>query len=329
MDDLDKALLRLASADSDESLSTAVNRHLPSVLRQLNSTQEGVRKKVMELLVHLNKRVKDNPAIPLPIHALLELYSEPSSNTFVVNFTVIYLKMGFNRLKEAEKIEIAPDFLLRAEEEGKPQSHKDSIFHMILPVLDKMSSVDILGKNFNAFLFDYLIQPYGMHPSNVVEPDMAKVHPGLSESGWKRVSGESPIKADQLEKNRAKITKFLGQMTDVKSVAVHLALASSDSRHSVAAAADSELRRLASSAIDWNDAVIVADIYKVFLGDKASKRLAANTRMRLKLMPFLLKSRKAAESFPSCIQTAFDLLFGNENNTNAKLKVRKTRVFSR
>ena len=37
-------------------------------------------------------------------------------------------------------------------------------------------------------------------------------------------------------------------------------------------------------------------------------------------MPYLLKSRAAAVHFPACIQAAFDLLFGDGGNSNAKLK---------
>ena len=50
------------------------------------------------------------------------------------------------------------------------------------------------------------------------------------------------------------------------------------------------------------------------------KRQPANTRIRLKLMPQLLRSREATGQFPACIQVTFDLLFGTTGNSNAKLK---------
>ncbi len=71
---LDKVLFRLASADDDQALELAVNKWLPSCLLKLNSGQEGVRKKVMELLVHINKRIKDNSNIQLPMDALIVQY---------------------------------------------------------------------------------------------------------------------------------------------------------------------------------------------------------------------------------------------------------------
>ena len=52
----------------------AISKFLPPVLLKLTSTNEGVRKKVMELLVHINKRIKNNNNIQLPVEALLLQY---------------------------------------------------------------------------------------------------------------------------------------------------------------------------------------------------------------------------------------------------------------
>ena len=51
-----------------------------------------------------------------------------------------------------------------------------------------------------------------------------------------------------------------------------------------------------------------------------NKRTPANTRLRLKLMPYLLRSKEASLSFPCSVQCLFDLLFGTGGNTNLKLK---------
>ena len=55
-------------------MQEAVSKFLPPVLLKLTSQNEGVRKKVMELLVHINKRIKNNMAIQLPVEALLLQY---------------------------------------------------------------------------------------------------------------------------------------------------------------------------------------------------------------------------------------------------------------
>ena len=95
---LERVFLRLGNAETDEQLQEAVSKFLPPVLLKLTSQNEGVRKKVMELLVHINKRIKNNTAIQLPVEALLLQYQDPAATRFVINFTITYLKMGPPRL---------------------------------------------------------------------------------------------------------------------------------------------------------------------------------------------------------------------------------------
>ncbi len=114
--------MRLATAETDEALTAAVNKFLPPILLKLSSQQEGVRKKVLELLVHVNRRVRDNEAIQLPVDALLAQYSDPEAVAFVLNFTIIYLKMGYPRLPLARQAELLPGVL--AAMINRPPSHQ-------------------------------------------------------------------------------------------------------------------------------------------------------------------------------------------------------------
>ena len=188
--------LRLGNAETEEQLQEAVSKFLPPVLLKLTSHNEGVRKKVinllhstifyclifkvMELLVHINKRIKNNMNIQLPVEALLLQYQDPSATSFVINFTIIYLKMGFPRLPLEKQAELVPSVL--AGIEAKPTMHQDSLLLMIMPVLgevakgaptDPEKKRSLLGlcekpsvsKVLNSFMFDYLLLPYGSHPS--------------------------------------------------------------------------------------------------------------------------------------------------------------------
>ena len=80
---IERVFLRLGSAETDAQLEASVRKFLPPVLLKLSSTQEGVRKKVMELLMHINKRVKSRPHVQLPVEALLLQYQDPSTSSFV------------------------------------------------------------------------------------------------------------------------------------------------------------------------------------------------------------------------------------------------------
>lgn len=76
--------MRIGAAESDEQLETAINKFLIPVLLKLSSPNEGVRKKVMELLVHVNKRIKRRPTVLLPVEALLTHYCDPNASSFLI-----------------------------------------------------------------------------------------------------------------------------------------------------------------------------------------------------------------------------------------------------
>ena len=76
---LEKVQVRLLAAETDATLSAEIHKFLPPCLLKLASGQEGVRKKVMELLVHINKRIKSNENVQLPIETLLVQYQVSKS----------------------------------------------------------------------------------------------------------------------------------------------------------------------------------------------------------------------------------------------------------
>ncbi|XP_075450242.1 proteasome adapter and scaffold protein ECM29 isoform X2 [Ascaphus truei] len=315
----------------------------------------------MELLVHLNKRIKSRPKIQLPVETLLVQYQDPAAVCFVTNFTIIYIKMGYPRLPLDKQCELAPTLLTAME--GRPQPQQDSLMHLLIPTLYHMkySSESFKANSpFNLaekpktvqllldFMLDVLLMPYGFvlnepqnrqsvppgqgssTPSSTSGVGMPQPPPGLSFYAAKRIVGDNPWTAEQLEQCKLGIVKFIEaeQVPELEAV-IHLVMASSDTRHSVATAADLELRSK-QSLIDWNDPTIINKMYKVYLGDiplktkegsalkPELKRDPVSTRVKLKIVPHLLRSRLAAELFPANIQVVYDGLFGG--NTNAKLR---------
>jgi proteasome component ECM29 len=49
-------------------------------------------------------------------------YQDPAATSFVINFTIIYIKMGFPRLPLSRQIELVPSVL--AGIEAKPTMHQ-------------------------------------------------------------------------------------------------------------------------------------------------------------------------------------------------------------
>ncbi|KAL7841457.1 hypothetical protein SRHO_G00251480 [Serrasalmus rhombeus] len=357
LNQLERVFLRLGHAETDEQLQDIISKFLPPVLLKLSSAQEGVRKKVMELLVHVNKRIKSRPKIQLPVETLLVQYQDPAAASFVTNFTIIYIKMGYPRLDVAKQCELAPTLLTAME--GKPEPQQDSLMHLLIPTLYHMkyptepskASPFVLTEKPKTvhqlleFMLDVLLMPYGFvlnEPPSRPAPsspqgavagaaagqNLPQPPPGMSLYAVKRVIGEAQWSPEQLEQCKLGIVKFIEaqQVPEVETV-VHLVIASSDTRHSVATAADLELKSK-QSIIDWNNPLIINKMFRVYLGDIPLKTKGAavkrelkhepvSTRVKLKILPHLLRSRLAAECFPANIQVVYDGLFGA--NTNNKL----------
>ncbi|KAM7008757.1 proteasome adapter and scaffold protein ECM29 [Tautogolabrus adspersus] len=358
LNQLERVFLRLGHAETDDQLQDIISKFLPPVLLKLSSVQEGVRKKVMELLVHLNKRIKSRPKIQLPVETLLVQYQDPAAASFVTNFTIIYIKMGYPRLEVGKQCELAPTLLTAME--GKPQPQQDSLMHLLIPTLYYMkypADTSKIATPFNLterpktvqllleFMLDVLLMPYGFvlneSPTRPAPSSsqggsadgtvatggqgLPQPPPGMSVYAAKRVIGEAQWSAEQLEQCKLGIVKFIEakQVPEVETV-VHLVVASSDTRHSVATAADLELKSK-QSIIDWNNPLIINKMFKVYLGDVPLKTKGGNmkqelkhepvsTRVKLKILPHLLRSRLAAECFPANIQVVYDGLFGASTN---------------
>lgn len=76
------------------------------------STSEGdvlavcVRPKVLEVLSHVNKRVKGVTTLHLPLPELLALFSEPAQAPLVRNFALVYTETAFERAEPSERLTV-------------------------------------------------------------------------------------------------------------------------------------------------------------------------------------------------------------------------------
>ncbi|XP_026417380.1 proteasome adapter and scaffold protein ECM29-like [Papaver somniferum] len=94
---LDRMLTRLAFTD-DDKLDNLLFKLLPYSISSLSSQSSAVRKKVMEILTHVNKRVKNQLQISLPVSELWKMYIEANAAPMVKNFCIVYIEMAFDRL---------------------------------------------------------------------------------------------------------------------------------------------------------------------------------------------------------------------------------------
>ena len=112
----------------------------------------------------------------------------------------------------------------------------------------------------------------------------------------------------------------------------HYVLSTSDTRYSVVQVAELHIKRIVG-AVDLNSQSIANRFFQIFLGDKVAVKAKAgangneaniiepaNTRIRLKLFPYILRSRTASNTLPQSLQIVFDSLFGLRTMTNQKIK---------
>uniref|UniRef100_A0A1S4H7M0 Uncharacterized protein n=1 Tax=Anopheles gambiae TaxID=7165 RepID=A0A1S4H7M0_ANOGA len=324
---LERVLLRLGFADTDEQLQTTVTKFLTPVLIKITSPNENVRKKVMEILTHINKRLKSRNQIQIPLAPLLAQYQQADS-LFLINFAIIYITMGFPRLTVEEQTEFAPALLNCLE--GKPETHQDKILMLVLPLLGEIKipenpekRSELLGlsnkpatkQQLLSILMDVLLLPYGTLPDSDVPP-------GMSVYSFKRVTAKPP-KAEELEQLKKGIVRFLcGGIFPDQEILAHLVVASADTRFSVATPAIGELNKICSS-LDWVDPKLSAPLYSLFSGNGSKlpdrKTSGVSARVRQKLLQHLLKCRGKGIIIANGIQVIFESLFGD--NTNQKCKV--------
>lgn len=156
----------------------------------------------MEILTHVNKRLKSRPEIKLDLVPILKHYQE-SSNSFLINFAIIYITIGFPRLdieKQTELVTVILNCL-----EGKPEIHQNKLLLLIIPLLGDLKLPENPEERKSLFglsakpntkqqllsvLLDVLLLPYGH-----IETE---VPPGMSSFTFKRVNFENK-KAEYLE----------------------------------------------------------------------------------------------------------------------------------
>ncbi|KMZ74828.1 hypothetical protein ZOSMA_121G00010 [Zostera marina] len=124
---LDRMLTRLALAE-DSQLQNLLAKILPYSIHSLNSPSSSVRKLVMEILTHVNKRVKHQLDIGLPLLELWKMYREVSTSPMIRNFCIVYIEMAFQRLPLEEKATMAPELIDGLSK--LPMQHQDIILRI-------------------------------------------------------------------------------------------------------------------------------------------------------------------------------------------------------
>jgi len=131
LEKLDAAELRIGLCE-DTKLAKLLEPALPNILGFLSSPEPTVKSKVMAILGHINKRVKGDPSIALPLSGLSKLFLS-TTNAMVANFALVYVEMAFGRAPATERAALLPQLLVGAA--ARPTAQQDTLLQLLLLAL--------------------------------------------------------------------------------------------------------------------------------------------------------------------------------------------------
>ncbi|CAD5319602.1 unnamed protein product [Arabidopsis thaliana] len=326
---LDRMLTRLALCD-DSKLESLVSNLLPLTISSLSSQSPVVRNKVLEILSHVNKRVKHQHEIGLPLLALWKLYTDPAAAPMVRNFAIVYVEMAFERAPAKEREEIAPNTLENVSK--LPKQHQEIILRIAIKVIGECHaskiSDDVSAKyrslitsqDKDLFL-DFCLHMLLYQPSS----QGGGSSPGLSVFQVNRIIGKQALKGDTLTRRKLGILNVIGNM-DLPGESVYplYIAASVDSQEPVAKRGEELLKKIASGT-NLDDPKLINRLFLLFNGTTGTENVApehnvapGNISLKMKLMSGFCRSIAAANSFPATLQCIFGCMYGS--GTTLRLK---------
>ncbi|XP_058078401.1 uncharacterized protein LOC131226734 [Magnolia sinica] len=326
---LDRMLTRLALSD-DSKLQTLLSKILPYTISSLSFPSQLIRKKVMEILTHINKRVKHQAQIGLPLLELWKMYVEANAAPMVKNFCIVYIEMAFERLPVEEKADMAPELV--ANVSNVPPQHQDIILRISAKVIGECHSSQIDEKVAAKYRLiegvkdRQLFVEFCLHTILYQPPPQGMGCPaGLSVAQSDRITGKLPLKGDLLLMRKLGILNVIEAMELSPELVYPLYIAAcSDSQEPVIKRGEELLKRKAAGA-NLEDRDLINRLFLLFNGTTGVENIAAdakvspvNSGLRARLMSVFCRSVTAANAFPSTLQCIFGCIYGS--GTTSRLK---------
>ncbi|KAJ6964762.1 proteasome adapter and scaffold protein ECM29 [Populus alba x Populus x berolinensis] len=322
---LDRMLTRLALCD-DSKLETLLSKILPLTISSLSSNSTAV----LEILSHVNKRVKYQHEIGLPLQELWKLYTEANATAIVKNFCIVYIEMAFERVNIKEKENMAP--VLVANISKLPLQHQEIILRIVVRVIGEChaSGIDeevaVKYRSVNGSQDRELFAEFCLHLMLYKQSSQGGgCSPGLSIAQSNRVAGKNPLKNEELLMRKLGVLNVVDAMELGPEPVYPLYLvASADSQEAVIKKGEELLRKKAASA-NLDDSNLMNKLFLLFNGTTSTGNVApeskvnpASVSLKTKLMSVFCRSITAANSFPATLQCIFGCIYGS--GTTSRLK---------
>ncbi|PKI57790.1 hypothetical protein CRG98_021857, partial [Punica granatum] len=322
---LDRMLTRLALCD-DSKLGALLSKLLPLSISSLSTPSQAVRSKVLEILSHVNKRVKHQSEIGLPLSELWRIYMENDVALIVRNFCILYIEMAFERVDMKEKEMMAP--VLVANVSKLPHQHQEIILRIASKVIGECHSNRVdpeVAAKYKALSNSRdrdLFLEFCLHAILYQPPSKGGGSPpGLSIAQANRVVGKDPFTSQSLTTRKLGLLNVIETMELDPEVVYPIYLAASaDSQEAVIKRGDELLKKKASGA-NFDDPLLINRVFVLFHGTPVPENVApdsrispANSALRVKLME---KIDMAVRLFDSMKLESQSIRFAIQEATNS------------
>ncbi|KAL9248317.1 hypothetical protein vseg_021654 [Gypsophila vaccaria] len=318
---LDKMLTNLAFCD-DSKLQNLLSILLPRAIASLCTHSPAVRNKVLEILSHVNKRVKHEQGIGLPLSELWSMYTEATTAPMVRNFCIIYIEMAFERSPLEDKKTMAPNLLANISK--LPPQHQAIVLRVSLKVIGEGHSLKVDdnivakyrlikdSKDCETFV-EFCLHVILYQPTS----QSGTCPAGLSLAQAERITGKQPIHNEFLLNQKLGILNVIDSMDLPAEMVYSIYLAAcADSQEPVAKRGE-ELLKKKGFAADLDNQGLIKKLFLLFNGSTATENVAAehkvvpaNYSLKTRLMSVFCRSITAANCFPSTLQCIFACIYG-------------------
>ncbi|KAM4096438.1 hypothetical protein ACJW30_08G104900 [Castanea mollissima] len=326
---LDQLLTVLAFCE-DDKLHILLSRLLPFAISSLSFQSSLVRNKVLEILSHVNKRVKHQPEIALPLLELWKMYSEANAAPMVRNFCIVYIEMAFERVQAQQKEELAPMLLVNISK--LPLQHQEIILRIATKVIGECHSSQIDDevaakyRSINDSQDRELFIEFCLHTVLYQPPSQSGgCPPGLSIAQASRVSGKHQLKSDMLLMRKLGILNVIEAMEFAPELVYPIYVAACVDWQEPVVKRGEELLKKKGSGANLENPNLINKLFILFNGTAGAENVEPDLRvnpgnpaLKSRLMSIFCHSVMAANSFPSTLQCIFGCIYGS--GTTSRLK---------
>lgn len=337
---LDRIQWRLVNTPDGEELERVLSKLVPIMVKKMDMAcgmdpREGrqVQQKVLEILSHVNVRLKGSKETRLPLEALWEAYSACQS-TVACNIGMVYLGKAFDRCSKDEMWRMVGKLVRGIH--SRVEGHQPMLMMYACRSMQGLTQKAALGmkdifndpRDLDVFLY-YIVRValyvrVGGASSirQTLDGERPRVVAGLSEVDLKLI--ESSHVSESVESCVLGALELVSQVdVEPKKVMMLLLAAASSPYEDVKKVGERVLMKTcvfdtARPTVDVEDIDVIKSLFEMYLGTmedsmipEDQRRHPASNVLRGRIVGILCKSIRACNMNPESIMVVHDCVFGD------------------